>query len=382
MQIIFKTTHCNKYSLNSLARAIEDFEGNIFFERDIGKILKIIDENSLIVFSFMNMNSKKELSDAKRIKEIYPRSKIIAGGVYFTKESEEGLDLFDSVFIGEGEETFRDFLYGRKKEKIIKPTKEVDINKFGSVSDKFKRFGSIEISRGCHYGCFYCQTPQIFGNKMRHKTVDKIIEEVEILLRNNFRDIRFITPDLASYASDKKGEINIKEIKRLFNALSQIIKNRGRIFLGSFPSEIRPENITEDLAYELKKITSSKRVIIGAQSGSQDILKKINRAHSVDDILNAVKILSSFGFNVDVDFIFGFPFETEKDFKETKKVIDILVRLYKARIHIHYFMPLPSTPFENLKPKPLSREIKNYLSGLISSKDAYGQWEKQIAQSI
>ncbi len=325
----------------------------------------------------MNMNSKKELDEAKKIKEISPHTKIIGGGTYFTKGIEEETDVFDYIFIGEGEESFRDFLNGKRNQRIIKPDKYVDINKFGSVSEKFKRFGAIEISRGCYYNCFYCQTPKIFGNTMRHKSIKKIIEEVEILIKNNFRDIRFITPDIASYMSKGKGDVNIKEIKDLFDALRRTIKNRGRIFLGSFPSEIRPENITEEFAYELKKITSSKTIIIGAQSGSERILKKINRGHNVDDVLRAVKILNNAGFKVDVDFIFGFPFETDEDIRETQKLIDILVKLYNSRIHLHYFMPLPLTPFENLKPKPLSKQMRKYLSSLTSLKIAYGQWEKQ-----
>ncbi|MCX7641016.1 MAG: radical SAM protein, partial [Elusimicrobiales bacterium] len=218
----------------------------------------------------------------------------------------------------------------------------------------------------------------IFGRKMRHKSIDKIIEEVEILLKNNFTDIRFITPDLASYGTNQKHDFT--NLKKLVDALKKTIKGKGRIFLGSFPSEIRPEKVTNELAELLKSITSSKTIIIGAQSGSPKILEKINRGHSVEDIINATATLAFYGFKVDIDFMFGFPFETDEDEKYTKELIELLVSKYNSRIHIHYFMPLPGTPFEFLKPKPLSNSMRKYLSGLTSKKIAYGQWENQIGQ--
>lgn len=378
MKLIFKTTHCNKYSINTLAKAIENREDEVFFESNAERIIQMADENSIVIFSFMNMNAEQEIKDALKIKNKKHGVKMIAGGPYFTPKTQNPQNIFDFIFTGEGEETINDFLNGKISSKYIKSQNDVDINRYGSVSEKYKRFGSIEISRGCHHSCFYCQTPYLFSQRMRHKTTQKIVQEIEILLRNNFKDIRFITPDIASYGSNEKGKPNIKKIKELFSAIKETIKNRARVFLGSFPSEIRPENVTEEFAFELKQITSSKTIILGAQSGSERVLKKINRGHSVNDIIRAADILFSAGFKIDMDFIFGFPFETDEDIKQTQKLIAFIVKKYNARIHIHYFMPLPSTPFENLIPRPLSYELRRYLSGLTSSKIAYGQWEKQI----
>lgn len=377
MKIIFKTTHVNKYSINTLTRAIEDLDVEIYFESDVSQILNKADKDTIVAFSFMNMNCEKEISDAIKIKENKPYLRIIGGGAYFL--SQRNINIFDHIFIGEGELGLRKLIIENINEKIIKPY-EVDLNKFGSISEKYKRFGSIEITRGCIHNCFYCQTPKIFGRKLRHKSVDKILEEVEILIRNNFKDIRFITPDLTSYGNSHTGK-DISEFKKLVYSLKKF-SNKARFFLGSFPSELRPENVTEEFVGLLKEITSSKSVIVGAQSGSNKILKMINRQHDVEDIIRAVEILSSNGFKTDVDFIFGFPFETEDDEIETQKLIDLLVRKYKSRIHIHYFMPLPSTEFENLKPKPLTSKMRRFLSSLTAQKYAYGQWENQLKSSL
>ncbi|MCX7647972.1 MAG: radical SAM protein [Elusimicrobiales bacterium] len=225
---------------------------------------------------------------------------------------------------------------------------------------------------------FIARTLLIWERFKGTKKIENIIKEIEILLKNDFTDIRFITPDLASYGSVNGKDLNLKEFESLVNETNKAVKGKGRVFLGSFPSEIRPEHITEDIVKILKGKTSAKRIIIGGQSGSDEILKKINRAHTSSDIIKAVSILRKNDLEADVDFIFGFPFETEKDLNESKKIIEILTQKYSARIHLHYFIPLPNTPFENLKPKPIDLKTRRFLSSLTSKNIAFGQWENQI----
>ncbi|MEF3280092.1 MAG: TIGR04013 family B12-binding domain/radical SAM domain-containing protein [Elusimicrobiota bacterium] len=381
MDIYFHSTNTNKYSINSLTSAIENINGlNIYFFSSFNEIEEKIknEKNTVIAFSFMSYNNKSELSLAKFISNKFSKITLIAGGPHITdKNTKELSETFNHLFIGEGEISLRDFLLDKRHEKIIKSSKLVDINQFSSISEKYKRFGSIEITRGCLHRCLYCQTPSIFGFKQRHKKLENILKEIEILLRNNFRDIRFITPDLSSYGSEN-GKPDYKKINELVCSVNKTIKGKGRVFMGSFPSEIRPEHVNHDFCEILKGNTSSKRIIIGAQSLSDRILKKINRGHSADDVIKAVSLLKKYGFDVDVDFIFGFPFETEEDINITKNGIEILTKKYNARIHIHYFMPLPQTGFENLKPKPLDKELRRYLSSLTAQKLAFGQWEKQL----
>jgi len=388
MKIFFHNTTANKYSINALSYIIENIGIEAYFFNSIEELEDRInkEEKLIFAFSFMSPLAKKEGKISSEIKKLFPRSITIGGGPHLSlKTANDVLKFFDFVFIGDGEYTFKKFLNetlsGHKISQRIIVGENEDINKYQSISEKFKRFGAIEITRGCPYMCFYCQNSFIKGKQPRHKEIENIIKEMEILVRNNFKDIRFITPDLASYGSKDGKEINLEKFKEFVYEINKFIKGKGRIFLGSFPSEIRPEHINEDILKILKNNTSSKRIIIGAQSGSNEILKKINRGHSVKDVINAVILLKKYDFEVDVDFIFGFPFETENDIKETRKVIEILTEKYQARIHLHYFMPLPNTPFENLKPKPLTKELRKLLSSLTARKIAFGQWENQMRYS-
>jgi|YNPMSStandDraft_2_1061718.scaffolds.fasta_scaffold00150_17 B12-binding domain/radical SAM domain protein len=385
MKIFFHNTTANKYSINALSYIIENMEIEAYFFNSIEELEDKTNkgEKLIFAFSFMSPFAKKEEKISYKIKNLFPQSITIAGGPHLSlKTANDVLQFFDFVFIGDGESAFKKFLNETLSghiisQRIIMGDNE-DINKYQSISEKFKRFGAIEITRGCPYMCFYCQNSFSKGKQPRHKSIENIIKEIEILIRNNFKDIRFITPDISSYGSTDGKQINIEKFREFVYETNKFVKGKGRVFLGSFPSEIRPEHINEDILKILKNNTSSKRIIIGAQSGSDEILKKINRGHSVEDVINAVKILRKYKFEVDVDFIFGFPFETENDLKETKKVIEILTEKYQARIHLHYFMPLPNTPFENLKPKTLTKDLRKFLSSLTARKIAFGQWENQI----
>ena len=391
MKILFHNTSANKYSINALSYIIENIDSEVYFFNSIKELKdKKLNpgkkEKLIFVFSFMTPYAEKEKNTASEIKKIFPNSITIAGGPHLSKKTADDMLLyFDYIFIGDGEISFKkfikDIILGNEISQRIILGEEVNIDEFQSISEKFKRFGSIEITRGCPFMCFYCQNSYLKGIFQRHKSIPNIIKEIEILIRNNFRDIRFITPDLASYGSDGI-KINLEKFSEFVSEINKAVKGRGRVFIGSFPSEIRPEHITEDLLKILKNNTSSKRILIGAQSGSDNILKKINRGHSVSDVINAVKLLKKYEFDVDVDFIFGFPFETENDLNETKKVIEILTEKYQARIHLHYFMPLENTPFANLKPKKPDKKLKKFLSSLTSRKVAFGQWENQLKMSI
>jgi len=385
MNLFFHCTQANKYSINALSYSIEKIDDiKVYFFYKLEEIEKKINskEINIFVFSFMTAFFEKEKRLAIELKKKYPFIITAAGGVHiYEKNSQHLSSFFDYIFQGEGEKILYNFISNFKKSKhqaIIKNKENIDIDNYMSVSEKYKRFGSIEITRGCPHTCFYCQNPFNMGKKVRHKSVNNILKEIEILLRNDFNDIRFITPDLAAYGSEDGKTLNIEQFEKLIKETNKLVKGKGRVFFGSFPSEIRPEHITEDILKILKGNTSSKRIIIGAQSGGDKILKKINRGHSNNDVINAIYLLRKYDFEVDVDFIFGFPFETEKDLNETREIIETLTEKYNARIHLHYFMPLPNTPFETLKPKPIDSKTRKFLSSLTSKKIAFGQWENQV----
>lgn len=119
-------------------------------------------------------------------------------------------------------------------------------------------------------------------------------------------------------------------------------------------------------------------VIIGAQSGSDRILELSHRGHTSADVYHAIELLTKAGFKVNIDMIFGLPYEEEKDIKITKKFIEKITAKYNSvKIHAHIFMPLVGTKFQSYKPTNLDFYSK-YCKILEHKKIIYGSWEKQL----
>jgi len=116
-------------------------------------------------------------------------------------------------------------------------------------------------------------------------------------------------------------------------------------------------------------------------NGSQRILDLIKREHTVEDVYTAVEVIVKNGLKANVDFIFSLPFEEDDDVFETIKFIRKLIKL-GARIHVHYFMPLPGTPLARYKPKNFLVYEEFLKKELLPYGHAFGQWEKQKRLSM
>jgi B12-binding domain/radical SAM domain protein len=195
------------------------------------------------------------------------------------------------------------------------------------------------------------------------------------MIKHGLKDIRFITPNALSYGSEDGIKLNLKAVEELLSSVKKI-KGVRRVFFGSFPSEVRPEHVTEESVELIKRYADNDNLVIGAQSGSDRILKLCGRKHTVEDVYRAVKIAVKNGFKAKVDFIFGFPDETEDDIKQTINFMEELTKL-GASIHAHFFMPLPKTPFAAKKPKPVDLKLLRVINKLTGKGLLFGNWKQQ-----
>jgi radical SAM superfamily enzyme YgiQ (UPF0313 family) len=185
----------------------------------------------------------------------------------------------------------------------------------------------------------------------------------------------FISPNAASYGSTDGKIINLSAIEEILAKLKET--GMEEIFFGTFPSELRPEAISDKLLKIIKRFCKNKTISIGAQSGSERLLEKINRGHGVEEILKATEMIYKAGFLPRIDFMFGLPFETLEDRHLTIKLIDKLCQQFKAKIHAHTFMPVPGTPFWSKDPTPIDSETEKFLLKLTGKGMLDGWWLKQ-----
>lgn len=353
--------------------------------QSIAALLPLIPEANLarqvcegiMVYSFTTPQAS---SIHREVEQSRTRSIFIAGGPHPSACPGETLRFFDYVVIGEGEETLPELITAlqngsdiasvkgiafKKKEKMIFTGKRenVELNKYPPF-DPNVMHSSIEITRGCPFNCAYCSTPQIFGHSMRHRSIDVISKYAKFL-----GDVRFTSPNAFAYGSDGIRP-RIEKIEALFKALSP-----GRIFFGTFPSEVRPEFIDDRMLELVSKYCANTTINMGGQSGGPRVLDRIKRGHSVEDIVIGAEKCLSHGFTPVVDFIFGLPCEEEEDQLETLKLIKWLASK-GAKVHSHYFLPLPGTSLENLAPAPLSKEVAKVMGELALRGKASGVWSE------
>ncbi len=398
--LIFLFSPSNKYSINALLGSLET--KNYFSKLDIFLCghEKIKDEIShihkkykkvAIACSFFSTQVDTVVENTTYIKRNFPDIILIAGGPHASGAPRSCIN-FDIVVRGEGEETILDIsdwlleikslsqikgIYLTQGEEIKFTGKRefIDLDKFLPFSYTKKKLGPIEITRGCPYGCFYCQTSYIFGKKPRHRSIDTVLSLVENLFKRGIRDIRFITPNGFSYGSEDGKYINYKKLEELLKGIRGIIKGEGRIFFGSFPSEVRPEHVNEYTVGLIKKYANNDNLVIGCQSGSERMLEMCRRGHGVSEVIRAAKVCIKNGLIPKIDFIFGLPGETQKDIDDSIKLMKELTKI-GAKIHAHTFMPFPGTPFKNKRPGDI-RKYYSFLKYGLPKGLVFGEFEKQ-----
>jgi len=215
----------------------------------------------------------------------------------------------------------------------------------------------------------------MYGNP-RFRSIETIVKIVEHYCQHfeplkESVDIRFIAPNSLGYMEKNKGEPNYSALRELINRLNDF---DIRLFFGTFPSEIRPEYITDTTISLLDKI-SNKQISAGFQSGSDRVLSEMRRGHTVSDGLAAFDLLTSHGFTPFFDFILGCPSETEAEQWETLTLIREMGR--KAQARLHYFMPLPGTPWKDGTPEPLYPEIQKEIGRLAKDEIVTGEFIRQ-----
>ena len=236
----------------------------------------------------------------------------------------------------------------------------------------------IEIMRGCNCGCMYCQTPRLHAHKVRYRSLESIEQSVAHYAKvfPPPLDLRIIAPNALAYQSPDGKHPNLEALEALL-ALAK--KNIARFYLGSFPSEVRPDFVTKETVSILQRC-DSRVVAVGAQAGSDSELKRMARGHTVDDVRNAVKLLVEGGLKPYVDFILCCPDETPEEQCATVRVCSELLEK-GCEIRLHHFMPLPGTPWAKKEPVPLCHEAQELLNPLLGDSRVQGAFERQREQN-
>lgn len=205
-----------------------------------------------------------------------------------------------------------------------------------------KRIGITQISEGCLGECAYCIV-RLAKGKLFSYPKEKIIESIKKDIESGCREIWITSQDNASYGNEE-GEYLLPEL------LKEVLELKGNFLVRI--GMMNPNNILKILnelieIYNHKKMFKSLHMPI--QSGSNKILKAMNRFYKKEDILKIIKEFKKQipDITFSTDIIVGFPDETDKDFNET---IDIIKEIQPEILNRSNFGKRPGTPAEKLEP--------------------------------
>ena len=248
----------------------------------------------------------------------------------------------------------------------IEKRKKIEQTDFDAVS-KFKYFSKIKneagkvssfltIQEGCDKFCHFCVVPYTRGPEYS-RPFSQIIEEANYLSDKGAKEVILLGQNVNAY--DDNG-------KRLSDLILEIekIKDIKRIRY----TTSHPKDMTDDL---IKTYKVSKKLMplvhLPVQSGSDKILRLMNRKHKIDHYLRVYDELKKINQSIEFssDFIIGYPGETEEDFQST---VDLIKKVNFINSYSFIFSPRPGTKAEglDLTDKKISMKRLEFIQNLLS----------------
>lgn len=335
----------------------------------------IIIINTCSVTNMADNKSKKMVRHAKRLGKT-----IVVCGC----SSENNQDIYNEmgidILIGNREKSKMPILleqYFKEEKKYVKFYEEMDfsfedmqVSQFNSHTRAF-----VKIQDGCNNYCSYCIIPYVRKN-LRSKDFDKAVEEIKTLVKNGHKEIVLTGIHTGSYQSKNH---NLKDLLHVISKIEGL--ERIRI------SSIEITELDREMLEEIKK---NPKIVnhfhIPLQSGSNEILKRMNRKYDVEYFKRKIAEIRSLKEDVSIttDVIVGHPYETEELFLETIKNCQ---EINFSKIHVFPYSKRDGTPssrMPNQVEKTIKKKRSKTLNGISKKleKEFYRKYENQIVDVL
>jgi MiaB-like tRNA modifying enzyme len=259
-------------------------------------------------------------AERERIEKLAPKASIITPDAI-----DKIVDVVKKTL--DGEKVVAD---SEKKEKVLLP--RIPFNKIISI---------VQISSGCLSACTFCET-RIAKGILKSYRPSSIIERIKEDAKNGLKEFWITSQDNGCYGFDIG--TNLAE---LLNAIAKIEGNFFvRVGMMNPVHLIRRKDLLENLIQIFKNEKIFKFIHLPIQSGSNKVLKDMNRGHTVEEFLEVVDAFRKEipEITIETDIIVGYPTETEEDFEKT---VDLLKTFNPDVVNISRFFPRPKLPPKN-----------------------------------
>ncbi len=327
-----------------------------------------------------------ELGRLKSFKKINPDLIIAVAGCMPQEEAtiEKILSKYkhvDIVFGTHNIDRFLSYLYAVMKEhkKMIEViSEEGNIVEHLPHAREHRYKGWVNIMFGCDEFCTYCIVPYTRG-KERSRRREYIIEEVKQMIEKGYKEITLLGQNVNSYGLDF--EDNDYSFANLLDELSDLDIERIRF------TTSHPKDFSDDLIDVIaRKPNVMPYIHLPVQSGSNKVLKKMNRKYTKEQYLDLVdRIYKKIPHvSLTTDIIVGFPTETEEDFQET---LDLVRKAKFEGAYTFVYSRRKGTPAASYESNITEAEAKDRLhrlNELVNEGYAYGnkRFENKIVKVL
>ena len=313
---------------------MNEYDSNRIFDtvKEIGfeKTDKYEDANCYLLNTCHIRDKAKEkvYHEIGRVKKIFrskPKPIVIVAGCVAQAENQEMLKREPYIDIVIGPQSYHKIneaiLKHSKNKKKEEETEFDTISKFNYLSkikNKDSKVSSfLTIQEGCDKFCHFCVVPYTRGPEYS-RPFKQIIDEAKELIELGAKEIILLGQNVNAYKfQDNNREYKLSDLLLELNGFDQIERVRY--------TTSHPKDMTEDLINVYKKSSKLMPLVhLPVQSGSNKILKSMNRKHTIEEYLKVYESLKEINTNVEFssDFIIGYPGEDEDDFNKTMELIE------------------------------------------------------------
>jgi len=294
---------------------------------------------------------EKVYHEIGRVKKLYEKKNkpiVVVAGCVAQAENQEMLNREPYIDIVIGPQSYhkindklKNFIKNRKVEETEFDTVS-KFNYFDNIENKNSKVSSyLTIQEGCDKFCSFCVVPYTRGPEYS-RPFNKIVSEAESLLKNGAKEIILLGQNVnAYYFKEKTKEYRISDIINKLESYSELKRIRY--------TTSHPRDMTDDL---IECYSKNKKLMpfvhLPIQSGSNKILKLMNRKHTVEQYLETYEKLKKINPKIKFssDFIISYPGETDNDFNET---INLVKKIKFINSFSFIFSPRPGTKAGNLE---------------------------------
>ncbi len=294
----------------------------------LGELKKLKKQNDSIIAIGGCMMQEKHIQD--KLKQSYPYVDIIFGTHTLHRLPEDICKILE-------------------ERKAIKDVIDIDGEIYEGLPIKrnSEKSASVTIMYGCNNFCSYCIVPYVRGRE-RSRTPENILEEIKGLAVEGYKEVTLLGQNVNSY----KGKENYG-----FAELLRDVQKIDGIEIIKFISP-HPKDFTDDVISAIKECNKvSKLIHLPLQSGSTEVLQKMNRKYTKEQYLNLAekikKEIPEVLFSTDI--IVGFPGETEEDFEDT---LDVVRKINFEQIYMFIYSRRVGTPGDKME-NQIPEEIKH-----------------------